>query len=146
METRHRVINVFRLRFDIDFWTRNDRHWNRPNDKYRMGPGREKYLHDSSAMVCSLTLTNEPSNRMGTKHRWQAKLTLTLLAFDIFYFMFQEFTFQHIASYRSRTNAKYVTSTYDQCIHTIVLHRSFPSRQYRGGLLMVIISDGTEYM
>lgn len=33
-------------------------------------------------MVCSLMLLNELSSRIGTKQRWQAKLTLTLV-FDI---------------------------------------------------------------
>lgn len=39
---------------------------------------QSKHLHDNSAMVCSLMVLNELSNRIGVKHRWQAKLTLTL--------------------------------------------------------------------
>lgn len=43
-----------------------------------------KYLRESSATVCSLIELNELSSRIGAKHCWQAKLTLTLVP-DIFY-------------------------------------------------------------
>lgn len=69
------------------------------NIEWGRGKAAKKYSHDSSAMVCSLTLTNELSNRMGTKHRWHAKLTLTLLAFDIFDLLFESLYFN--TSYRT---------------------------------------------
>lgn len=85
VETGYNVINVFGLRLKINFWAGDNRYCKEQQQLHYipciiMGStfNQSKYLHDNSAMVCSLMVLNELSNRIGVKHRWQAKLTLTL--------------------------------------------------------------------
>lgn len=94
---------MFSLRFKIDFWTRNDWYCHTTIFSIELTLNIQllKYLHESSAMACSLILLNELSNRIGAKHRWQAKLTLTLVL-DIFYWnssALEDITFDGTTTY-----------------------------------------------
>lgn len=86
MKPRHHDVDVFGLRLDVDFGTRDDGHCRTRqtvvNTVKKSGHGFFEYLRDSSATACSLTQQNDPSRWTGNRHRWHEKLTLTLV-FDI---------------------------------------------------------------